>query len=66
MVLKKKLSLGESLVQEGILTQEQLLRAQAEDKKTGQRLRKILVRLGFITEEDLVSFLSGKLGLPPI
>ncbi|MBI2095320.1 MAG: type II secretion system ATPase GspE [Candidatus Omnitrophica bacterium] len=66
MALKKKLSLGESLVQEGMLTPEQLLRAQAEDKKTGQRLRKILVRLGFIAEEDLVSFLSDRLGLPRI
>ncbi len=66
MAGKHKLSFGESLVQEGVITPEQLLKAQSEDKKTGQRLRKVLVRLGFVTEEDLVDFLSSKLGLPRI
>jgi len=67
MAIKKvKKSLGESLVEEGIITAEQLKQAQAEEKRQGLRLRQVLVKLGFIDEDDLVSFLSSKLGLPKI
>ncbi|MFA4889685.1 MAG: type II secretion system ATPase GspE [Candidatus Omnitrophota bacterium] len=66
MVKEQKKSLGESLVGEGIITAEQLKQAQEEEKRTGQRLRNVLVKLGFIAEEDLVSFVSNKLGLPRI
>ncbi len=61
-----KKALGESLVEEGIITADQLKTAQAEEKRTSQRLRNILVKMGFIDEEDLVTFLSNKLGLPRI
>ncbi len=63
---KEKKSLGESLIEEGIIAPEQLKQAQAEEKRTGQRLRKVLVKLGFIDEEDLVTFLSTKLSLPRV
>ena len=66
MVKKQNRSLGESLVDAGILTSEQLKQAQSEEKRTGQRLRNVLVKAGFIAEDDLVSFLSDKLGLPRI
>ncbi len=63
---KQKASLGESLVEEGILTGDQLKKAQAEEKQSGQRLRKVLVKMGFVAEEDLVAFLSTKLAIPHI
>ena len=63
---KTKQSLAESLVGEGILTSEQLRRAQEEEKQTGQRLRKVIVKMGLVDEEDLVTFLSAKLGIPRI
>ncbi len=66
MAKKQKRSLGDSLVEEGILTPEQLKKAKAEEKRSGLRLRKVLVKLGFMSEEDLVFFLSNKLGLPRI
>jgi len=66
MARKERMSLSESLVEEGIITIEQLKQAQEEEKRTGQRLRNVLVKLGFIAEEDLVSFISDKLGLPKI
>ncbi len=53
MVRKEKKPLAESLVEEGIITPEQLKQAQEEEKRTGLRLRNVLVRLGFIAEEDL-------------
>lgn len=63
---KQKKSLGESLIDEGMLTAEQLKKAQDEEKRTGQRLRNVLVKLGFIDEGDLVQFVSDKLGIPRI
>jgi len=63
---KVKRSLGESLVEEGIITSDQLKQAQEEEKKTGQRLRLAVVKMGFVEEDDLVAFLSTKLGVPRI
>jgi type IV pilus assembly protein PilB len=65
-MIREKLSLGESLVKDGLITAEQLKKAEDEGKRTDQHLNKILVRLGMITEEDLVMFLSNKLSIPHI
>lgn len=66
MIKRQKKSLGESLVEEGIITLEQLREVKEEEKRSGTRLRKVLVNKGLIAEEDLVAFLSNKLGLPRI
>ena len=66
MAKQEKKSLGESLVEGGLITGEQLKQAQQEEKRQGLRLRKVLVKMGLIAEEDLVAFLSNKLGLPRI
>jgi len=66
MTARQKKSLGESLVDSGIITKEQLQRAKAEEKRLGIRFSKALIKLGFIDEEDLASFLSDKLGIPKI
>ncbi|MDD4909639.1 MAG: type II secretion system ATPase GspE [Candidatus Omnitrophica bacterium] len=63
---KQRKSLGESLVDEGVITAEQLNKAKEEEKRSGQRLRKALVKLGIIAEEDLVAFLGTRLGLPRV
>lgn len=63
---KEKRPLGESLVEEGIITQDQLDLARKEEKRTGERVRNILVRMGFLAESDLVSFLSERFGVPRI
>ena len=66
MTKRLKKSLGESLVEEGIITNDQLKSAKQEERKTGQRLRIALVKMGLVAEDDLVSFLSNKLGVPRI
>jgi len=66
MAQKQKLSLGESLVEEGIITKDQLKQAQTEEKRMGLRLRQVLVKMGFLDETDLVTFISEKLGVPKI
>lgn len=63
MVVIPPKSLGESLVKEGIINKKQLKQAKEEEKKTSEPLRHLLVKMGFITEKELVSFISDKLGL---
>lgn len=66
MSMKQRKSLGESLVEDGMITAEQLKQAQAEERRVGQHLRSVLVKMGLITEDDLVSFVSEKSGVPRI
>ena len=66
MADKQKKSLGDSLLEEGLITGEQFREVQAEVKRTGEHLSKVLIKKGFIAESDLVTFLSGKMGLPAI
>ncbi|HEV3346160.1 MAG TPA: type IV-A pilus assembly ATPase PilB [Methylomirabilota bacterium] len=58
--------LGDRLVAEKLISTEQLQRALAEQKGSADKLGTILVRLGFITEDSLVSFLSKQYSIPAI
>lgn len=58
--------LVEILIYDKILKQEDLDFALAEQKKSGGELSKILVRLKFISEDDLTHALSTGLGMPLI
>ena len=49
--------LGETLVTNGIITRQQLQTALAEQKKyPNQRIGEILVRLGYVSSDDLQSY----------
>jgi len=56
-------TLGNLLVERGIVTEEQVKRALSEQKVSGELLGTILVRLGYATEEDVASTLSEQMGL---
>ena len=56
--------LGELLIEAKLLSQEQLDRAIAEQKKTGQLLGATLIGMKLITEPDLMGLLQHQLGLP--
>jgi len=58
--------LGDLLVGEGLITQEHLQRALAEQKGTSEKLGSILVRLNLLSEEQLIGFLSRQYGIPSI
>ena len=58
--------LTEILVNNKLLTQEQIDAALAVQKKSGGKLSEIIVDLKFIKEKDLISTLSEGLGLPLI
>ena len=58
--------LGDILVNEGLISQEQLQRALSEQKGSNEKLGTILVRLQFIHEDQLIGFLSRQYGIPSI
>ena len=58
--------LGELLVSNGLITPQQLEEALQEQKFSGNKLGSALVKLGFISEKNLVSFLSRHYGVPAI
>ncbi len=58
--------IGEKLVNNALITPEQLLEAQKAQSTSGSRLGSQLVKLGHISEEQLVNFLSDQYRVPPI
>jgi type IV pilus assembly protein PilB len=58
--------LGDLLVAEGLIVPEDLRRALSEQAGTTEKLGSILVRLNFLTEEQLIGFLSRQYGVPSI
>ncbi len=59
--MRKKLRLGEMLIQEGLLSQEQLQNALQENKGTNLKLGQFLVRNNICKEEQIVNMLSRQL-----
>ena len=58
--------LGDLLVKEKVITPEQLEQATKAQKETNVRLGAALVKLGFLTDEDVTNFLSRQYGVPAI
>lgn len=60
---KRKIKLGDLLVETGAITQEQLERALKKQKKTNLKLGETLVDEGIISEDDIAVALSRQLNL---
>jgi type IV pilus assembly protein PilB len=58
--------LGELLVRRGDLQPDQLERAAEQQRQQGGALSRHLIRLGFISEEDLLSYLQREYRLPVV
>jgi len=56
--------LKQALVTEGLVTKEKLRVAEITAQRENETLSKILVRLRFVTEEQLVSFIGEKMHIP--
>lgn len=61
---KLKKRLGDLLVDDEIITQEQLMVALATQKESGRKLGAVLIETGVITEEQLLRFLGQQLNVP--
>src|SRR5574340_4952 len=58
--------LGEMLVNEGLLDRGLIAPALREQEKTGERFGQVLVRLGYVSERDIIKPLSAQLGMPSL
>jgi len=58
--------LGDLMVKESLITAPQLVQALEHQKKSGGRLGSCLVKLGFVSDEDVTTFLSRQYGVPSI
>ena len=58
--------LGDLMVKEKLIAPEQLAQALEHQKKNGGRLGSCLIKLGFVTDEDVTTFLSRQYGVPSI
>ena len=59
-----KIQLGELLIQEGIINQQQLDKALKIQKEKSGLIGEILVELGFAKEEDIAQALTAQYGFP--
>jgi len=62
----KKIRIGDLLIANKIISQEQLNTALADQKKSGRKLGRVLIENGFISEDQLLGFLSQQLSIPYI
>ncbi len=60
------LRLGELLIAANLITPDQLKEALELQKREGGRLGSKLIKLGFVTEENIVNLLSKQFGVPAI
>lgn len=58
--------LGELLVKKNFITPDQLKKASEEQKLKGGRIESHLIRLGYIKEDELLSFLSAQYRVPSV
>jgi len=66
MNVRKKIRIGELLVSNRLISEEQLQTALAAQKKQGTKLGDTLVELGFITSKGLLECLASQLQIPYI
>ncbi|MCK5222465.1 MAG: type II secretion system protein GspE, partial [Candidatus Aminicenantes bacterium] len=61
-----EMKLGDFLLSDKLITKEQLDQALETQKKEPGKLGSILIRLGFVSEEDIAQALSKQFGYPSI
>jgi MSHA biogenesis protein MshE len=64
MTVKRRIRLGDVLVEHGTITAEQLAAALAEQRRSGRKLGRVLADLGFVSESTLHELLAKHLEVP--
>jgi MSHA biogenesis protein MshE len=60
----QKIRLGDLLIEQGLLTNEQLKLSLDEQKRTGRKLGRVFVESGYVTEEGISQALARQLRIP--
>lgn len=63
---RKKIRIGDLLLQNGVISESQLMTALATQKKTGAKLGATLIELNYLTSQQFHEFLATQLKLPYI
>ncbi|MBC7500630.1 MAG: Flp pilus assembly complex ATPase component TadA [Herminiimonas sp.] len=66
MARPEKVRLGEILVQQKLLSEEQLQFSLGEQKRTGRKLGRVFVENGFVSEEQISGAIARQLNIPYI
>jgi len=62
----RKIRIGDLLIANKIISQEQLNTALADQKKSGRKLGRVLIENGFLSEDQMLNFLSQQLNIPHV
>ena len=62
--VKKKVRIGDLLVQNNIISETQLGEALEKQKQSGHKLGRTLIDLGYVDENKFLEFLSHQLNIP--
>ncbi len=65
-MVRSKKRLGELLLEANKITEKDLLKALEEQKKYGDKLGKSIVKLGLLSEREIIDTVSRQLGIPVI
>ena len=60
---RKRVRLGDVLIEKGLITQEQLEKALSEQKEKGTLLGETLVNLGYVSQDNIIDILTEQLGV---
>lgn len=63
-IVKQKIRIGDLLIQDEVITEQQLQNALEQQNESGHRIGRVLVDLGYIEEEEFLNFLSRQLQIP--
>jgi len=66
MARPEKVRLGEILVQQQLISQEQLVAALDQQKRSGRKLGRVFIENGFVTEDQISEALAKQLNIPHI
>ena len=63
---QEKKSLGEWLVEQGVVTKEDFAKALEEERVSGEPMRKVLIRMELVNENDMVNFIAQQMDIQRI
>ena len=61
---RKRIRIGDLLIERELLTKQQLDTALAEQRNSGHKLGRTLIDLGYVAEEDILNVLSSQMKIP--
>ena len=65
-IIRKKVRIGDLMINEGLITAAQLETALKEQKIRGAKLGETLIALGYVSQEDFSNILSSQLGIDTV